>query len=243
MNQDTARMKAVLLVAATFAFVVSPFITRNFAGYDPDLFPVRIEEPSVQPAGYAFSIWTLIYVWLVVHALFGLLKRAEDPSWDRVRWPLILSLAFGATWLGVAAFAPVWATIVIWVMLAGAIVALLRAETAPDRWLLLAPLAIYAGWLTAASCASLGIVLGGYGVLTDTLAAGAMLVLLLLIAGGVQTALGRAPEYGATVIWALVAIIVRNVGTNDTVAILAAVGVLVMAAFTVRVFRRHPAPV
>ena len=40
-------------------------------GYDPGQFPVVIARPSIQPAGYAFAIWGLIYAWLMAHAGFG----------------------------------------------------------------------------------------------------------------------------------------------------------------------------
>ena len=50
----------------------------------------------MQPAGYAFSIWGVIYLALVAGAVFGLIRRAEHAGWDAARWPLIASLAVGA---------------------------------------------------------------------------------------------------------------------------------------------------
>ncbi len=221
-------VKPVLLLAATGAFVASPFVSRNFAGYDPELFPVRIDDPAVQPAGYAFAIWSVIYLWLIAHAVFGLLKHSGDAAWDAPRWSLILSLGFGATWLEVATVAPVAATVIIWIMLIAAIAALLRADVRMDRWLLSAPIAMYSGWLTAASAVSLGVVLSGYGILSETTAAIAMLVLVLAIAVPVQRNITPSPLYGATVIWALVAIIVRDLDSHPIVAMIAAAGIPVM---------------
>ncbi len=87
--------------------------------------------------------------------------------------PLIVSLAIGAIWLAVAVRDPVWASVLIALMLGGALAALFRAPARPDRWLLLAPLAIYAGWLTAATGVSIGILLTGFGWLPETAAAAA----------------------------------------------------------------------
>ena len=101
---------------------------------------------------------------------------------------------------------PVWASILIAVMLAGALAALLRAPAQPDRWLLLAPLAIYAGWLTAATGVSIGVLLTGFGWLSETAAAAADAGVVLAVALTVQVRLARAPEYGLTVIWALVGV-------------------------------------
>ena len=231
------RLKPALVLLMALAFGLSPLLTPDFRGYDASQFPVRLDAPAILPAGYAFAIWGLIYLWLVLHAAFGLWKRAADPAWDGVRAPMILSLAVGAIWLFVAVRDPVWASVLIAVMLAGALVAVLRAPAVPDRWLLLAPLAIYAGWLSAATGVSLGVLLAGFGWLPDTGAAVVMLGVVLALAVAVQLRLGRAPEYGLTVVWALVAVCVRNGAGNLVVTGLAAAGCLVMLAVVWRVRR------
>jgi hypothetical protein len=222
------RTLAVLLLLATVAFAVAPFVTPPFTGYEPGQFPVEIPRPAVQPAGYAFSIWGLIYLWLILHAAFGLWQRVEDPAWARIRPPLMLATALGAVWLAIAGASPEWATAVIWVMWGGAVTAFLRAPTEPDRWLLSAPNAIFAGWLSAASAVSTGLLLAGYGYLSDTSAALAMLGLILVVALAVQSQKPRMPVYGLTVIWALVGVIVSNASSNRLVAGAAAAGILVV---------------
>ena len=181
-----AWLKPVLLCAVTLGFGVAPFVTPPFTGFDPTLFPVQIERPAIQPAGYAFSIWSVIYLWLAAHALFGLLKRRADPAWDKVRWPLIASLAIGTVWLAIAGASPVWATLTIWLMAATALTAFLRADPGTDRWLLSGPLAIYAGWLSAAAAVSTGVLVAGYGLLPNAFAAVAMLALVLMLAVSIQ---------------------------------------------------------
>lgn len=226
----TSRMKAILLLAAAVAFVAAPLATPGFGGYDPANFPIPLDDPAILPAGYAFAIWGVIYAWLLVHAVFGLLARAEDVAWDGPRWPLFASLALGASWLMVAMANPVIATVQIWAMLGFALAALVRAPRIPDRGLLLAPIALYAGWLTAAACVSLGVVLIGHGVMGEMPATFAMLLLALGLAVAVQTHLRRAPEYGGAVIWALAAIVVANAGEGVVVPVACVVAILVMAA-------------
>lgn len=226
----------VLLLAV--AFGLSPALTPDFRGYEPEQFPLRIEDPAILPAGYAFSIWALIYVWLVLHAGFGLWKRADAPAWQAMRAPLILSLAVGTTWLWVAARSPVGASLLIAVMLAGALVALFRTPATPDRWLLLAPVAIYAGWLTAATGVSFGVLLAGYGVLPDSYAAILMLCLVLALALTVLWYIGRAPEYALTILWALVAIAQNDQSLMSPVSIVADIGIGIMAVAAILVARR-----
>jgi len=223
------KAKSLILLVATLAFGLTPFITPPFTGYDPALFPVRIERHSITPAGYAFAIWGLIYAWLIAHSVFGLWQRAENPAWDAVRLPLTVAVGIGAAWLWIAGQSPVWGTITIWIMAGGAIAAFLRADPGVDRWMLSGPTAIFAGWLSAASAVSTGVFIAGYGWLGDTAAAAAMLAVVLGIAVSVQMRRLEMPVYGLTVIWALVGVIVANAGANVTVAVLAGSGIAVMA--------------
>jgi hypothetical protein len=221
--------KAAILFAAVLAFGISPFITEPFRGYDPAYFPLAIDRHPVQPAPYAFALWSLIYLGLAVHAIFGLVKRAEDPAWDRPRLALTFATLIGAVWQPIALISPVWGTLTIWPMAIAAIVGFLQSDTDRDRWLLAAPPALFAGWMTAAAAVSTGILIGGYGLLSLTAAASAMLGLVLLIAVPVQRRRPWMPVYGLAVIWALVGIIVANLDQTPVVAILAAVGILLMA--------------
>ena len=222
------RLWPILTALAALAFVISPFVSSGFNGFEAGQFPVPQDAPPVQPAGYAFSIWGLIYLWLLIGAGFGLIRRFEDPDWAAMRPPLMVSLAVGALWIPAAGLSPLLATGMIWVMLAAALLSLFRSGDT-DRWLQQAPVAIYAGWLTAASCVALGLLLGGYGILDATPAALVALALALFIAVTVQYRLHRAPEYGVTVIWALVAVIVANSQPiNAAVAGLALIGILII---------------
>lgn len=232
------KMRALVLLLVTLAFGAAPFVTPPFTGYDPGMFPVEIARPSIQPAGYAFAIWSVIYLWLIVHAGFGLWKRAETAAWDRVRLPLSVSIGLGAVWLGIANGYPILATVAIWIMLATALLAFLRADPSVDRWLLSGPTAIYAGWLSAAAAVSLGVILAGYGWLSDTGSAVAMLGLVLAVAVTVQMRRPRMPVYGLTVIWALLGVVAVNWGANVIVAVIAASGIVIMALTLLAGLRR-----
>lgn len=221
------------LLLATLAFAVAPAFTPSFRGYDPATFPVQIENPSIQPAGYAFAIWGLIYLWLIAHAAFGLIKRWGDPAFIRPALPLTLSVCFGTVWLAIALASPIPAALAIILMAVLAIYAYVIADPAADPWLLSAPLAIYAGWLTAASAVSTGVILAGYGILQDTTAALAMLAIVLVIGAAIQIKRPSLPIYGATIVWAIVGIVVKSWGVNPTVAYSAVAGAVLMGLVTV----------
>lgn len=225
----TSFTRAVLLLIVTLVFAFAPAIVPPVAGYNPALFPVQIARPAIQPAGYAFAIWGVIYVWLIIHAVFGVWLKRDVPQWDAPRLWLTAAAFLGALWLVVSPDFPRTATAVIWAMLLAALAAFLRTPTQPDRWMLSAPVAMLAGWVSAAAAVALGVVLARDGLLSDTTAAVAMLGIVLAIAVTVQMRKPAMPVYGLTVIWALAAVVWANLRDNLTVAAIAASGAVIMA--------------
>jgi hypothetical protein len=233
-------MRTYITLLATIAFFVAPFVTPPFAGYDPGMFPVEIARPSIQPAGYAFGIWGVIYTWLAVSALFGLTRRS-NPMWDSTRLPLIGALALGTVWLAIANGFPITATVAIIAMAAFSLAAFVTASPTVDRWWLQAPLSMFAGWLTAASMVSLGVILAGYGWLSDTATALAMLTVVVVVALTIQSRRPSMPLYGGAVIWASVGVAVVNWQANPTVAYAAAAGAALLTVAVVGLFLRRAA--
>ena len=106
----TRPLIALVCFLLSIGFAASPFLVTDFAGFDPDQFPVPQDNPPVQPAGYAFAIWGLIYLWLILGLGWGLLKARQDGQWHDMRKPLSVSLAVGTLWLAVAVASPIWAS-------------------------------------------------------------------------------------------------------------------------------------
>ncbi|WP_207102339.1 tryptophan-rich sensory protein [Paracoccus shandongensis] len=234
------RYLPVLVLLAALAFAVSPLLSNGFGGYRPDQFPIPQADPPVQPAGWAFSIWGLIFAWLVAGSAFGAWKRSGDPDWQPMRPALLVSLILGAFWIETAHWTPIGATVLIVAMLVPALLAFLRAGTHDPVWQV-RPVALYAGWLTAATGASFGMVLGGWGILSQQAAAilclGAVTVAALLV----QTRRPGEWAYPAGVVWALVGIFAANLSpANPPVLILAALAALLLAYRAMASLRAKP---
>jgi hypothetical protein len=238
MNSPLRPLFAVVCFVLSLSFAASPFFVEGFAGFDPNQFPIPQEDPPVQPAGYAFAIWGVIYGWLILGMGWGLIKALRDGGWHEMRLALSLSLAMGTGWLAVAVASPVWASVLIWAMLLSALAALFMSPMYDRVWAAY-PVGLYAGWLSGASCVSLGLLMAGYGWLDQTTAA---LICVAFAAGlgtFVQAVLGRAPTYGLAVIWALVGVVVANwSGTFQAVAYVALAGAALVAVPTLAAFRR-----
>ena len=117
-----------------------------------------------------------------------------------------------------------------------AVLALLRApvrDGAFGHW----PVGLYAGWLTAASCVSLALLLAGYGVTDALLAALLTLPLAVVLAGGVILHRPDAPGSPIAVIWALIGVLVAN-WQDGPVAVLVVVIIGALALAGLAVLRR-----
>src|SRR5690554_8215571 len=90
---------AIVVLVATLTFAFSPQMTSGFNGFTGDQFPVPQDNPPVQPAGYAFSIWDVIYLWLIIGAVYGLWRAADDPNWQVMRPALAISQNIGTFWI------------------------------------------------------------------------------------------------------------------------------------------------
>ena len=219
---------APLVLITTLTFAGSPFLSEGFRGFTPSQFPVVADRWPVQPMGWAFSIWGAIYLWLILGAVYGLIRAGRDPDWAEMRRALILSLAVGSFWITVANLQPVLATVMLIFMAATAIAAFLRA---PAGLWAAGPVGLYAGWVTAACGVAIAITLGGQGVLTGQQAAYLSLTGVTLTALLVVWRRPEVPSYAFGAGWALFGVIVSNARAGDwPVLALALVGLLLVAA-------------
>lgn len=225
------KLMAFLVLLAAIAFALSPVFTEPFTGYDPSQLPRPVDNPPIQPAGYAFAIWGVIYLWLIVGAGFGLLKRATAPEWQAMRPALLLSMVIGASWIPVALAAPVTATVLIIAMLVTALIALYRAPKS-DAALAAAPIALYAGWLSAASIVASATVIAAYTGLDTSIISIAGLILVGAVAGLVIRTTAHPLPYAAAVLWALLGVVVANAATDDIITMGAALGIIIVLSFS-----------
>lgn len=226
----------VTVLVLAIAFAVAPAFSGGFGGFSPEQFPVSTAEWPAQPAGWAFSIWGVIYLALIVAAAWALFVAPDDAGWARACPPLAASLAVGVFWVEVASRAPVISMLMILAMLVGGVMALLRSG--PQAWQRV-PLGLYSGWLTAATAAGTSIILTGHGILGPQAAAVLMLIVAVLAAVAISAILPRpAWAYHLAVIWAFVGVIAANLAPlNLAVVAIAGIGIAAMAIEAARHLR------
>ena len=197
------------------------------------------EGPSsfVEPAGYAFGVWAVIFLLSLLFAVYQALPaNREGAVLRRVGWPVAGAFLCTGLW---SVFVPLRQFGFAQVMLLGVFVSLLvaylrLARSDPgalgraDRLFIALPIGVFLGWITAANAVSLTSEVVRVGAV-DARGTGEILVgsVLLLFGGLLAAAITHADRRGppqgyaafaATVLWALVAIVVAQYGASPLTA-------------------------
>ena len=259
-NSAQMTRRLIVLAATVFAIVIGQTQVLLGWGQSPAEFSAD-SDATLRVAGYAFAIWGVIYLGLLIYAVRQALPQTgESLLIHRLGWPSAAALLGIGVWVVAAAYDWEAATVVLifgslLVLLipllanAGTIRALPRGDR--DRWMTVWPLSLLAGWLTVAAPLNLITVATGDGLLPDVLSPTAWailaVVLIVAVALGVTQRL-RTVAYGLPIAWGLLGAFVAEQTRNPTLsyaALAAAVAVLVGATlltFTSRPGIERPAP-
>lgn len=217
--------------------------------FGADIGSVSNRNPSlIVAAGYAFSIWGLIFALGIAFAIYQALPaRRDDALLAPLRWPAAAVFALTSSWMIVFPMEWFWlALLVIWASLAGLIVIVFRLSPPPrrlsglERVIVRSTFLIFCAWVALASFLNIAQTLLAYGI-DPGVAPVVWSTVLLLLAGALLLFLHRRVDgdlaFAATAWWALVAIYVRqSASTAPGADVLAwvAVGIaLVVLLYTV----------
>jgi hypothetical protein len=176
------------------------------------------------PAGYAFSIWGVIYLVLIGFAIYQALPRQrQNPYLRRIGYLYALSCLANVAWLFLWHYEFFELTLVAMIALLFLLIAIyLRLATGRTRvstaetWLVRVPFSLYLGWITVATIANVAQLLyylnwSGWGINPEVWAA------IMLVAGAaIASAVGisRADvAYALVIVWAFAGIIVEHSAT------------------------------
>lgn len=239
--QQTRRL--AVLGAAIFAIIVPIIQALGNMGLSQAEF-ASDGNTTLRVAGYAFSIWSLLYAGLLAYAVRQALPQTgESPLINRLGWPSFVTFVGIGLWIIMAALDMKFASVVVIFasLLALLVPMLLLGNTVRDtpsldrdRLLLIWPLAALAGWLTVAAPLNLITVLTAYDalptILSPTLWAIMFVAITTVIAIGVSWIL-RTLAYPVPIAWGLVGAFVAHQDNNPALSF-AALG----AAFVIIVF-------
>jgi len=236
----SSSMQVFVLFATITGIILTYAAQFGFFAVDPgQVSDTFFEEVLIIPAGYAFSIWSLIYLGFGAFAVYQALPRNKNhPRLGKTRPWLAASLLLNPVW--VLAFEGLYfipSLIIITIMLVLALIMHRTLEIGTrtpkdnsERFLHI-PFSLYAAWLTTATILEISGVLAvytwnGFG-LTDL--TWAVIILLAVFALGLLFRLYLYDAvFGAVFVWAFVAIAVESdILLIEILAFVAAVAIAV----------------
>ena len=187
-GKPLGRSLAVLLAVVAAIAIPALQATQDF-GMTAQAFSSQGDQ-TLRAAGYAFSIWGLIYFGMAAYAVYQLTLAPETPTLRAVAWPSVVAIAGCGAWILASAFNQQWLSVAIILVSAGAMISGLmraRAAEAPafrDKLLIVWPLSLLAGWLTIASAINILTVLTAQGIIGPDLTWAVIGVVVVLTVGG-----------------------------------------------------------
>lgn len=213
-------MRLIVLFTSLLMPAVAFLSQRGLFG--PDNGTISDQYPTLLvAAGYAFSIWGLIFLLDIVFGgwqAFG--AGRNDATVGRARGAAAAGFLLTALWMPVFSQQIFWlALVIIWGSLACmAFAAIVLARGGPggapgSRWLAAAPLALHAGWLSLAAILNTAQVIVAYGLLSTDRMLGWSLVLLalaLVLLLAINARLRGSLAYVAAAAWGLVGVYMKQ---------------------------------
>ena len=230
-STGTDRMRSFLVLLATIGVIAFNWLAAT-GRLGSDTGEISDRYPTiVTPAGYAFSIWSLIYVGLLAFSIYQLLP-VNLARFRAVRSFYIFSCALNCAWLYfwhrdqiVICFVIILALAITLFLISQQ---LKNPESLRDTWAAKEPFGLYFGWVTAATLVNFAVMLKFLRVDLSANASTILGVGLIALAA-VFAILVRYKlttyVYPLAVAWALTAIAVKQSGQTAIVSA-AAIGVI-----------------
>lgn len=185
------------------------------------------------PAGYAFSIWGLIYLGLLGFVIYTgrslFSERKAEPLLANIGWWFFISCLGNCLWVLAWLYDYTGVSVLLMVVILISLLKIIvntrmELDHHPLRKYLFVfwPFALYSGWISVALIANVAAFLtkinwNGWGI-SDL----SWTVIMICIAGLINIIMIRTRnlrEYGMVGIWALLAIAVANRGNQDSTAV------------------------
>lgn len=246
-SNSTDRLRSILVLAALAGTIVFNWLAAvgRIGGVTPD--QISDKYPTLlTPAGYAFTIWSLIYIGLAAFSIYQLLS-VNIARYQNLRQLFIISCVLNCGWIFFWHNEQILACFIIISLLLMVLFAInLKLKTTEglrEYWLVKAPLSIYFGWVVAATLINFAVLLSYLKVDMSADAATWIAVGLILLA----TAVGVIIRFRMTnhllplaIAWALTGIGVKQSG-QTMIVLAASIGTIISLIATLSVVVNLPA--
>jgi translocator protein len=204
------------------------------------------------PAGYAFSIWGLIYLSFIAYCIYQLLPaQRKNHTYDVLTKALLFANILASVWQVVYRNEYILASVcVIVTMLVLATIMFVRVKAIPNHQWLTIPFSLFLGWISVATIANISIALVYLGWDGSGFGAAAWTAIMLGVALLLSVILGllyRDVVIPLVVAWAAFAIYMESKPVNiiaANAALVCTIGAILcsVAVATMKIFRRPVKP-
>lgn len=242
MSKDIIRQLATLATVILGLTINILAVTLPLNGQDTGEISDRFQVYFV-PAGYVFSIWSVIYLGWIAFTIFQLLpSQKENPRLRRLGHLFTLSNLANAAWLFCWHYNQFGLSVLVMLTLLGLLIASYLAldvnrasVTRTEYWSVDAMFSIYLGWITVATVANITDWLYFVGWDGFGIPAQAWAVIMLAVASllGLAMAITRRDVgYLSVLVWAFIGIAVKQ-ASAPLVAISAGIAAALMLGLAI----------
>jgi len=206
------------------------------------------------PAGFTFSIWGVIYLWLAIFVIYGVVSAfSQDQSkgeWvDRLGPWFLIQAVFNGAWIFAWHHQIIWLSLLLMLGILGSLIMMHRklaigekAEIPSITYLVRAPISIYLGWITVATVANVTTLLVDAGWQGGGIAEWVWAAIVIVVASGITLLMQfRKGDFfhSMVVLWALFGIYSKRSGDVDPIQeLLIVIGICAVVIIGVGIWQR-----
>jgi len=253
MDTNSVQLRSSIIISIIAMIIMLVLYSLTAAGYMGDN-PVgrggNYEEPLIVPAGYAFAIWSIIYLGIIAFPIYHLIKRKEGhPDWKTIHALYAVNVICNGLWLVAASYDWQWVTVAIIIVMLITLykindLIIRRRDNGDDinYWMERLPMSIYFAWITLATALNFSSALSfydwdGFGISQEI-----WTLVIMTIAASIAFLVFRKVKeagYTAVVVWAFVALFLKHQGEITSIAGLSIAIIFIFALLTVGSIRRQ----
>ena len=230
------KINQILVILATIIVIFVNYLSTK--GYIGGITPEAISEkyPTyITPAGYAFSIWALIYLGLILFSLFQIMPVQKE-NYKKIRAFYLLSCLANCVWIYLWHHQLIVASVGAMLVLLASLIAININLTKEDSAIARVPFGIYFGWITVAALVNAAVCLTYLGFQISITMACILIVIATFFGVIVRLKLPNV-AYGLTVTWGIVAIAVKHGGVT-AISFVSAIAVIILLIAAITPFLR-----
>ena len=241
-------MRRTLPILALFVVLVVNFLANYLpiggrtTGEISDLYPTLFT-----PAGFTFSIWGMIYLFLVLYAIYQVLPQNQERKvFDRINRHFLVNCIANSLWIFAWHYELITLSLMLMIVILGSLIGIYRHIKNPefrsfkDRLLVRVPFSLYLGWITVATLANISVEQTFIGMDNWLMTKTVWVFVELALAGAIGMVMivrYRDPVFGGVVAWAAYGITEKQTGTPEVMGASAVVMILVLVILIIEGMR------